>query len=119
MVRQLRQLGHVVSIEYVRTLMFCGLAPLQREGRLLLLHGGGDRGGVADAEGADAAGQRLLAIVGVVRWRRRLQLRWLLQRLQEVVRPEEETCTSQYIVFCFIQSWEYRTRQRWVMPRTI
>ena len=91
MVRQLRQLGHVVSIEYVRTLMFCGLAPLQREGRLLLLDGGG----VAYAEGADAAGQRLLAIVGVVRWRRRLRLRWLLQRLQEVVRPEQETCTSQ------------------------
>lgn len=73
-----------------------GGAPLQREGRLLL--DGGDGGGVAYAERADAAGQRVLVLellfvvrVGRWRWRRRRRLRWPLQRLQEVVRPQEET----------------------------
>lgn len=81
-----------------------GGAPLQREGRLLLDGGGdGDAGGVADAERADAAGQRVLAVelllaVGVRLRRgcsrRRRRLRRPLQRLQEVVRPEEETLSG-------------------------
>jgi hypothetical protein len=66
--------------------------PPEREGlRLLLLHDGRRAARArADAERTDAAGQRVLVerLLG-----RGLRWWWPLQRLQEVVRLEEETCT--------------------------
>lgn len=68
--------------------------PPEREGRLLLLLHDGRRAAPArawaDAERADAAGQQVLVerlLSGGLRWW------WPLQRLQQVVRLEEQTCT--------------------------
>lgn len=87
-----------------------GGAP-EGEGRLLL----DDGGGVADGERADAAGQ-LLVVGGVGRRRRRLG-RWLLQWLQEVVRPEEETLSRRRRRRLGIGARELRQRQRRVLAR--
>lgn len=55
-------------------------------------------GDVADAERSDAAGERLLLLLlQLARRRRRRRRRRLLQRLQEVVRPQEETCGNSNI----------------------
>lgn len=79
-----------------------GLAPENERRRLGLDDGSRDRacaGDVADAERSDAAGERLLLLLllQLARRRRRRRRRRLLQRLQEVVRPQEETCGNSNI----------------------